>query len=392
MELHLLVLQCTFCKGILRNWAPGDRAFQEHQRHFPQCAFVRNPAAANTTPAATRVIRPPGSSGANSAFSPAGGYSTASNLNELGIETDLPKHHQYAIEENRLATYNNWPVDSMTQTPETLAQAGFFYTGQSDSVKCYWCDGGLRNWEAGDDPWVEHAKWFPKCGHMKRAKGVAFIEQVRRQNQSGAASASAFTTHTAFRDIDPREVTARMDTDVVTRVVGMGFERSFVRQVIEYRLRTLGDDFASAEQLLDAVLLYSEHPPEYFGNMPTSGAVGSAPTPGPAPADPPAVNAPASGETASAGKGKKKNKGKKNKGKNDESAEKGSDEKMETEEPTAKSAGDRAPECKICMDNEVSIVFLPCGHLVCCSRCAPALKNCPICRGLIKGTVNVFMA
>ena len=34
--------------------------------------------------------------------------------------------------------------------------------GHSDDVKCFCCDGGLRCWESGDDPWVEHAKWFPR--------------------------------------------------------------------------------------------------------------------------------------------------------------------------------------------------------------------------------------
>merc|ERR1711942_629356 len=48
--------------------------------------------------------------------------------------------------------------------------------------------------------------------------------------------------------------------------------------------------------------------------------------------------------------------------------------------------------CKICMDEEVSIVLLPCGHLVSCVKCAPALRNCPICRNGIKGTVRTFMA
>ena len=34
--------------------------------------------------------------------------------------------------------------------------------GHSDDVKCFCCDGGLRCWESEDDPWVEHAKWFPR--------------------------------------------------------------------------------------------------------------------------------------------------------------------------------------------------------------------------------------
>jgi baculoviral IAP repeat-containing protein 2/3 len=37
-------------------------------------------------------------------------------------------------------------------------------------------------------------------------------------------------------------------------------------------------------------------------------------------------------------------------------------------------------ECKICMDEEVGVVFLPCGHLLSCVMCAPAITNCPLCR------------
>ena len=36
-------VQCVFCNGILKNWVPGDKAFQEHQRKFPYCPFVKNP-------------------------------------------------------------------------------------------------------------------------------------------------------------------------------------------------------------------------------------------------------------------------------------------------------------------------------------------------------------
>lgn len=48
--------------------------------------------------------------------------------------------------------------------------------------------------------------------------------------------------------------------------------------------------------------------------------------------------------------------------------------------------------CKVCMDREVSIVFIPCGHLVVCQECAPSLRKCPICRGTIKGTVRTFLS
>lgn len=48
--------------------------------------------------------------------------------------------------------------------------------------------------------------------------------------------------------------------------------------------------------------------------------------------------------------------------------------------------------CKVCMDKEVNIVFIPCGHLVVCKECAPSLRKCPICRGLVKGTVRTFLS
>lgn len=48
--------------------------------------------------------------------------------------------------------------------------------------------------------------------------------------------------------------------------------------------------------------------------------------------------------------------------------------------------------CKICMDIEVGVVFLPCGHLAACTFCAPNLKDCPLCRAAIKATVRTFLS
>ena len=47
--------------------------------------------------------------------------------------------------------------------------------------------------------------------------------------------------------------------------------------------------------------------------------------------------------------------------------------------------------CKICFSAVVGIIFLPCGHLVCCVSCAPAMVDCPICRKIINGTVQAFI-
>ncbi|OWF36928.1 inhibitor of apoptosis [Mizuhopecten yessoensis] len=64
-----------------------------------------------------------------------------------------------------------------------MARAGFFYAGYGDYVRCFFCGGGLRNWEPGDDPWVEHARWFPRCAYVKQNKGQTFINLVLQRQR-----------------------------------------------------------------------------------------------------------------------------------------------------------------------------------------------------------------
>jgi len=51
-----------------------------------------------------------------------------------------------------------------------------------------------------------------------------------------------------------------------------------------------------------------------------------------------------------------------------------------------------ARQCKICMDHEVGVVFLPCGHLVSCVRCATAVSVCAVCRAQIKAHVRTYFS
>ena len=61
----------------------------------------------------------------------------------------------------RIATFRNWPYHVDYQ-PADFADAGFFYLGVGDRVKCFYCNGGLQYWNNDQEPWSEHAKWFPK--------------------------------------------------------------------------------------------------------------------------------------------------------------------------------------------------------------------------------------
>lgn len=60
------------------------------------------------------------------------------------------------------------------------------FAGQADSVRCFLCGTGLRNWDPEDEPWVEHARWAPECFYVRDNKGQEFINLVQvavRQQQ-----------------------------------------------------------------------------------------------------------------------------------------------------------------------------------------------------------------
>ena len=46
--------------------------------------------------------------------------------------------------------------------------------------------------------------------------------------------------------------------------------------------------------------------------------------------------------------------------------------------------------CIICMDEEISKVFLPCGHAICCKNCSKNIQKCPNCRANIHSSVMFF--
>ena len=67
-----------------------------------------------------------------------------------------------------------------------------------------------------------------------------------------------------------------------------------------------------------------------------------------------------------------------------------------TEPPKKKQAKEADDKCKVCFDRQISCVFVPCGHLVCCLRCGLRCENvsgeCPICKQKIALVTQTFTA
>ncbi|RUS88649.1 hypothetical protein EGW08_003608 [Elysia chlorotica] len=84
---------------------------------------------------------------------------------------------EYDTVAKRMASYSNWPQNHHI-TKEVAADAGFYFSGYSDCVRCFFCGGGLRHWEPEDDIRLEHARWFPKCQYLRQTMGPDFVEVV----------------------------------------------------------------------------------------------------------------------------------------------------------------------------------------------------------------------
>ncbi|NXU79340.1 BIR7B protein, partial [Oreotrochilus melanogaster] len=238
-------VQCFCCGGVLEDWAAGDCPVAEHLKFFPSCKFICGEDVGNQEMFPLQEI-----------FDTVDGQFLSLLPGLESEETALPNEPEYpemVTEEMRLSTFQNWPR-STDLHPEQLARAGFFYTGRGDVVRCFYCNGGLRNWSIGGDPWREHALWYPECEFLLQSKGREFVRSVQDSLSNTSISPSGMSTEEQLR-----------------------------------RLR---------------------------------------------------------------------------------------EERM----------------CKVCMDRDVAVVFVPCGHLVACGECALNLRSCPICRAAIRGTVRTFMS
>ncbi|AAK85590.1 IAP-3 [Epiphyas postvittana nucleopolyhedrovirus] len=136
-------VRCAFCKVEIMHWQEGDDPAKDHQKWAPHCPLIRN----------------------------------AHKQNELQVELKGPKHPKYASEAARLKTFEGWPR-SMKQRPDELAEAGFYYTSRGDKTLCFYCNGGLKDWENDDIPWEQHARWFSNCGYLLLVKGRDYVQNV----------------------------------------------------------------------------------------------------------------------------------------------------------------------------------------------------------------------
>lgn len=88
---------------------------------------------------------------------------------------------KYIMFDTRVRSFKNWPkVFSLYQT-QSLSESGFFYTGMSDKIECFFCGLRLCHWNDTENPLEHHAVWASNCPFLKMTKGKEFIQQTRER-------------------------------------------------------------------------------------------------------------------------------------------------------------------------------------------------------------------
>ncbi|KAL5018673.1 hypothetical protein ScPMuIL_004395 [Solemya velum] len=299
--------------------------------------------------------------------------------NALGIHSQRPKYPRYAVLAVRISSFENWPV-YMGVTPQSLALAGLFYMGFGDNVKCFFCGGGLRNWEPKDIPWVEHARWYPRCAFLIQCQGLEFVQKVQHQSsgpnvqtaQQQTLGTNLYKTETLSvprKPFSPRD--GRDDSDPMTSVAAQSaIEMGYTEVTVKDAVRQLTQQTGSAD--FDAVTLVSlimENEDE---------------------------------ESQSQGSASKKHDTLDRTATYSHNSRSGdcptSNSTRSNTDAYLRSLMEENRQmreeslCRICLEESSCVVFLPCGHMATCPRCAHVFQKCPVCRKNIQGTIKAYLS
>lgn len=424
------MVECAFCRGILMNWKPGDDPDCAHRLNFPNCDFYMKRDTGDDLVGLVKVMP-----------------ETITNMTELGVQRHkAPQRPEYATYEKRLQTFRGWPKN-LNQTPEMLAEAGFYYGGYEDQVRCFHCDGGLRNWQPTDDVWVEHARWFSRCGFVNLVRGQEFVKYcinnrtpldlsiisgVPEEDNAVESSAESLSSTSQSSESDmvtyvadvvetsvasfpgvsqppsepdatsATETTASFSTILQPKVpisnaaveklletapakaaLEIGLHVGRVKRALKKRMERVGKPYTDVVQLIQDVLHgqvmeEDNRIDDNTSNSPTSELNNLFNQ----------VTVQMTNNSANKNSTQKSDAFERESGKRKTDNE--SDDLMSLREENRKLKEARL--CKVCMDHELAVVFLPCGHLATCNNCAPALANCPLCRLGIRAYVRIFLS
>ncbi|XP_077163780.1 E3 ubiquitin-protein ligase XIAP isoform X2 [Paroedura picta] len=369
-------VRCFSCHATVEEWQQGDSAAGRHKTVSPNCVFINSmncwengihSSLSNTHQLSEDCF-------ANTTQQQSSNSSSdlhADYLLRSGQVVDLsdslyPRTPAMCTVKARLRSFYNWPTDCPIK-PADLANAGLYYTGIADQVECFCCGGRLKNWEPCDQAWSEHRRHFPKClfvlGH-----DVGNIENV--PNQSSSAELDRSEAHNPRLPKNPSMAgyEARLKSFITWRY---SVTKEQLAQAGFYSIgdgdnvlcfhcggglrewRADDDPWEQHSQWFPGCnYLLEEKGQDYVNNVQLTRSLQDSTI--------------KDTENASRIGG------------------------LSTEEQLRCLQEEKL--CKICMDKTISVVLIPCGHLVTCKDCAEAVEKCPLCCTAIAKRQKIYMS
>ena len=231
----------------------------------------------------------------------------------------------------RLKTFDGWK--SNVVKPADLAKAGFYWLRYLDAVKCVFCGQELAAWEEGDSPLEEHRKYHIDCVSVKNRRHT----DVDFFNGTGHNYVHFDRVIDRVRSFNVRW--ELIDGPGSLQMAAAGFVWSGRSDWVT--CFSCGLNLSNWTQNDDPFKIHEMY------KKPTGCKYLDIDL------------------------------------KEDTPQEKEEQEKEEKFDPDELY-------CKVCLVKRVSMIFMPCNHLVTCEKCSFLLKKCPCCRGVISKNEKVY--
>eukprot|EP00079_Xenopus_tropicalis_P017459 XP_004917410.1 PREDICTED: uncharacterized protein LOC101733194 [Xenopus tropicalis] len=162
------LVKCFICGGELDKWESWDVPLTRHQHSFPGCLYVQKLAAEGA--------------GIQNQKQSHTGFSkekclTTEPPNILGKKSHDDMSNVYSRADTYWGHHKHFPY----MKEWDLAQAGFYYVGPGDRVRCISCNAELEKWEKWDEPLTRHQHSFPDCAYVQEQRAQTTGTQDQSQ-------------------------------------------------------------------------------------------------------------------------------------------------------------------------------------------------------------------
>lgn len=263
-------VRCVFCHHNFGAWTPNDHVQTDHARYSPGCSFVAGRLTGNVP----RVPRT-NDDDAGRLYAFLDDYH-ASRLAHGRPRTrgryqsdaaalpsaEQPAFPEFARRDMRRRTFSSWPKGAGAGA-DPLAEAGFIYTGVGDWVQCFQCGGGIHTWRRGDDPWADHAHFYPYCPFVREHLGQGGGESGMGESPA-LSPPPAPSAPSRPEELSPEEAKLLLHHPIAQQLMCKGCDHRLLKEALKQKVEKSGLMCSNLNEALELLYDYEDSINESF--------------------------------------------------------------------------------------------------------------------------------